>query len=104
MLVVLPNAWYIADPGTLAQERWRVFQWKRPEKETTPCWWLVLRTKIILLIGIEVGRCSLSLSLPPYLFTYDILGPVYVNVCEHLDTWTRVFIWRKLLVALINQR
>ena len=28
------------DVGTLQDERWKCLKWKRPEKESEPCWWL----------------------------------------------------------------
>ena len=35
-------AHYLAEPGTLADERWKALAWLKPEKDTMPCWWLVL--------------------------------------------------------------
>ena len=28
------------DIGTLHDERWKCLKWKRPDKESSPCWWL----------------------------------------------------------------
>ena len=28
------------DIGTLHRERWKCLKWKRPNKESAPCWWL----------------------------------------------------------------
>ena len=38
-------AQYLADPGTIADERWKALAWSKPEKDTMPCWWLVLLVK-----------------------------------------------------------
>ena len=32
------------DVGTLHDERWKTLTWCRPDKESSPCWWLVNRT------------------------------------------------------------
>ena len=29
------------DVGTLHDERWKTLTWRRPDKESSPCWWLV---------------------------------------------------------------
>ena len=29
------------DMGTLHDERWKTLTWRRPDKESSPCWWLV---------------------------------------------------------------
>ena len=29
------------DMGTLHDERWKALTWRRPDKESSPCWWLI---------------------------------------------------------------
>ena len=29
------------DTGTLHDERWKALTWRRPDKESCPCWWLI---------------------------------------------------------------
>ena len=31
------------DLGTLHDERWKCLTWRQPDKESSPCWWLVNR-------------------------------------------------------------
>ena len=37
---------YLSEPGTLAEERWKALDWSKPERDTIPCWWLVLSGQI----------------------------------------------------------
>ena len=35
-----------ADPGKLQDEWWSSMEWKRPDKESSPCWWVVNATEV----------------------------------------------------------
>ena len=49
---------YLNDRGTLAEERWKALKWRKPEDETTQCWWLVLTVKLAHVL-------ASALPLPP---------------------------------------
>ena len=52
---------YLNDRGTLADERWKALEWKRPLNETAQCWWLVILVKLCC---VELVESSQAVSPP----------------------------------------
>ena len=64
------------DLGTLQQQRWKKLDWKMPDDESKPCWWIVNRLEdktetprllsrslLCLRLELAANRCASSLKL-----------------------------------------